>query len=396
MPESEATEVGDLKEVQQLIRIGQAQGYLTYEDIQEVLGECELLDTSDIESVYQLLQKAGINVGEGTESSAAKPKAELEEEEKKADESVPVDDSVRMYLRSIGRVPLLTSSEEVELARRVQKGDGQVSYDQVRNCLRFFPTEARDPDREYTVTVCGGEHGICDIGGETTASDALWQFRTAPADTPLRVVGSLPASGERDVEVERDIIVEFSDVVAAESVRDRVIRVVDVRRREVAGTVSRDESCPWRVRFQPAAPLRHRNRFTVTVRRSPRGVSAEDSRCLARDQKFSFHSTPAKAAPRVVKTDPVDGATDFDAARPLSITFDRRLAPESVNTQTVLVYDAMNNSVAGTFHYDDERRQIRILLCRRTLNTRYYPESIAQVFCCELLKTLKELQELST
>jgi len=356
--EGQPTEIGDMKEVRQLVHKGQDQGYLTYQDIQEALGQCEFLDTSNIEEIYGLLQKAGVSVGE--EEAREEPESEAEEEEREA-EAVPVDDSVRMYLRSIGQVPLLTAQEEVELARRVQKGNGEVVYDRVRNCLWFHPHEPRDPDREYTVTVRGGEHGIRDIGLGPMAHDVLWAFRTHSAEAPLTVTGSLPRAGERDVEVDRDIIIEFSDLLAGESVQDGVITIADDKRRKVEGTVSLDEEKPWRLRFKPAAPLRHRNKFTVTVRARHEGVTSIDGRRLARNHKFSFRSTLAKAAPRVVASEPAEGATDFDVARALVVTFDRRLDPDSVNADTVRLYDAMNSLVAGALYYDDERCEVRFV-----------------------------------
>ncbi len=360
MSEGEAPEVGDIKQVQQLITKGQEQGYLTYEDIQEMLGECDFLDTSDIEQVYQALQKAGISVVEDAESARQEAETDPEDEEKET-ESVPLDDSVRMYLRSIGQVPLLTREEEVELARRVQKGEGPVVYDPARNCLRFEPKEARDPDREYTVTVRGSEHGVRDLGASPMPSDTLWIFHTVHVGAPLTVVASQPAPGERNVEGDRDIVVEFSDVVAAKSVRDGVIRVSDGKGRVVEGSVARDEAQPWRVRFRPRQPLKHRNKFTATVHKGSEGVAAEDGRLLRRTRKFHFRSTRGKAAPRVVGTEPAEGATDFDIARRLVVTVDRRLNPASVNHKTVRLCDAMNNPVEGTVHYDDERREIRFI-----------------------------------
>jgi len=360
LPEDEATKVGDIAEVQQLISKGQEQGYLTYEQVQDTLGECEFLDTGDIEDIYRLLHNAGINVAEDEESATEELEAELEEEQKQT-ESVPVDDSVRMYLRKIGQVPLLTAEEEVELARRVRKGEGEVTYDRLRNCLKFTPNQPWDPGREYTVAVRGGEHGIYDLAGEMMRREAVWVFYVDEPDSPLRMVSSLPRNGEEDVEVSRDIIVEFNDLVAADSVHDDVMSVVDGQQRVVEGTVSLDEDQPWRVRFAPAEPLKHRNEFTVTICAGDEGVKSEDGRVLARKRKFSFRSTQAKAAPRVVETDPVDGAEDFDIGRAICVNFDRRLAPDSVNAETVRLHDAMDNPASGTIHYDDEHRQVRFI-----------------------------------
>ncbi len=360
MPEGEATKAGDIEEVQQLISKGQEQGYLTYEQVQDTLGECEFLDTSDIEDIYRLLHKAGINVSEDKESATEELEAELEEEEK-ATESVPVDDSVRMYLRKIGEVPLLTAAEEIELARRVKKGEGEVTYDRLRNCLKFTPNEPRDADREYTVTVRGGEHGIYDITGNMMPYEAVWTFHVDEPDSALRLVNTLPKNGEKDVEVSRDIIVEFNDLIAADSVHDEVISVVDGQGRVVEGSVTVDEDRPWRICFTPAQPLKHRNEFTVTIYNGGEGVKSKGGRGIARKRKFSFHSTPAKAAPRVVETDPADKAEDFDIGRAICVKFDRRLDPDSVSAESVHLHDAMDNPVSGTIHYDDERRQVRFI-----------------------------------
>jgi len=375
LPADEATQIADIEEVQRLISKGQEQGYLTYEQIQDTLGECELLNTSDIEDIYRLLHKAGVSVAEDEESALEGLEAELEEEEKET-ESVPVDDSVRIYLRNIGQVALLTAEEEIELARRVKKGDGEITYDSFRNCLRFTPKHPRDPNREYTVTVRGGEHGIYDITGEMMPRDAVWTFRTGGPDCPLRVANTLPAAGEKNVEVDRNIIVEFDDLVAADSVGDDLIIVVDGRGRTVEGTVSLDRERPWRVCFEPAKPLKHRNRFTATVRAGENGVRTEDGRVLGKKHKWTFSTTQAKAAPRLVATDPADGDKESDIARAIRMDFDRRLDPASVNQQTVRLRDAMNNPVSGAVVYDDEQRQVRFIPDKPLMRQMVYTLSI--------------------
>ena len=85
MSADEATQIADIEEVQQLLSKGQEQGYLTYEQIQDTLGECESLDTSDIEDIYRLLHKAGISVAEDEESATEELEAALEEEGKETE-----------------------------------------------------------------------------------------------------------------------------------------------------------------------------------------------------------------------------------------------------------------------------------------------------------------------
>jgi len=147
----------ELEEVQALMARGRQRGFLTYVEIQEALAECELLDASEIDEIYRALQETGVRVME--EDDVEEEMAhELDEEQVEVD-AVPIDDSVRMYLRDIGRVPLLTAAEEVELARRIQKGEGAVSYDRLSNCLVFTPNHRLDPDTVYTVTALPNGQG---------------------------------------------------------------------------------------------------------------------------------------------------------------------------------------------------------------------------------------------
>ena len=117
-----------------LFKKGRNNGLLTMQDLEQVsaLG----LDEASVEQFYDRLEKEGIIV----ECVLPSPEAELLPEEGDLDaleevlpaelaetdelmKGTPIDDPVRMYLREIGKIPLLTADEETELAERMSRGD---------------------------------------------------------------------------------------------------------------------------------------------------------------------------------------------------------------------------------------------------------------------------------
>ncbi len=118
-------------EVRQLINLGRERGYLLYDEVNDVLPE-GIHSPEDLDDMFLLFDSLGIEMVESEEKYKAKVelKAAGKEEPEKVDLSPgtleKTNDPVRMYLREMGTVPLLTREGEVEIARRIERGEKNV------------------------------------------------------------------------------------------------------------------------------------------------------------------------------------------------------------------------------------------------------------------------------
>src|SRR5690349_8104526 len=135
----------DVEELQKLVQEGTEKGFLTYDEIVAGLEEVELTK-EQVEDFYTYLIDHGIELMEG-EQHKRPPHEQPEPEEEKApkiDLTVePSLDSLRLYLREIGKVPLLTADQEVYLAKRIERGDMAAKTHMIEANLRLVVSIAK-------------------------------------------------------------------------------------------------------------------------------------------------------------------------------------------------------------------------------------------------------------
>ena len=166
------------KDVEKLVLLGKKKGFLTYDEVNEALSE-NIETTEEIDKVFDILEGKDIKVIESEDveetavaaTSAAEEPSEEEtreqeirrtreesrEDEVYADKFIPLDDPVKMYLKQMGAIPLLSRENEIRLAKRIE--EAEIKYAEAL----FKTVYARKCAMDIVTSVLAGEKNAEDV-----------------------------------------------------------------------------------------------------------------------------------------------------------------------------------------------------------------------------------------
>ena len=144
-------ELQELEEVKLLVTKGQTTGVLTYSEVATALAEVDI-DETDVEELHTFLEKSEIELVEEVDPAAKANEVERASDtkgrrRKKATLDLRPDmttDSLQLFLKDIGKVRLLTAQEEVDLAKRIERGDLDAKQKMVESNLRLVVSIAKN------------------------------------------------------------------------------------------------------------------------------------------------------------------------------------------------------------------------------------------------------------
>ena len=131
-------QTGFKQDIDKLVELGKKKGFLTYTEVNETLSD-EVHSSEEIDKVFDILDGKDIKVieeaeeeegeltdkldEESREQEIRRVREEAREEEVYSDKFIPLDDPVKMYLKQMGSIPLLSRENEISLARRIEEAE---------------------------------------------------------------------------------------------------------------------------------------------------------------------------------------------------------------------------------------------------------------------------------
>ncbi|MBC9252477.1 RNA polymerase sigma factor RpoD [Pseudomonas alcaligenes] len=195
--------------LKELISRGREQGYLTYAEVNDHLPE-DISDPEQVEDIIRMINDMGINVFESAPDADALLLAEADTDEAAAEEAaaalaaVETDigrttDPVRMYMREMGTVELLTREGEIEIAKRIEEG-----IREVMGAIAFFPGTVDSILGEYQRIVSEGGRLSDVLSGYIDPDDGSLPAEEVPVDLKSATPAAEAAEDEEEAEGDSD------------------------------------------------------------------------------------------------------------------------------------------------------------------------------------------------
>lgn len=149
-------------EIQKKIKDGIIKNTMTYTEVIDILDGIEY-DVDQIEKIFDMIEGMGVKIQSDVDPNLENIIDAIPEAEAHMvvlNDSVSVDDPVRMYLKEMGKVPLLSADEEIEIARQVEAGNEQAREKLARGQFKV--------GSQYCQTLCRTRHVVfgLDPGGQ--------------------------------------------------------------------------------------------------------------------------------------------------------------------------------------------------------------------------------------
>ncbi len=203
-----------IPEVKQLIALGREKGFVTFDEINELLSN-DIISTELIDDVLMLLAQLKIDVLDNNNKKNSllahsnieeEGSSENEEEEVSIESAISTDDPVRLYLREMGNIPLLTREEEIEVAKEIEEGQKKV----IKSVLSF-PTTAIQI-MEIAENIKMGNMKIKDIidvdDDLDTDSDEIMDYEELDEEE-LKIL-----KDEKETKIKEDFLEVLEDIVS--------------------------------------------------------------------------------------------------------------------------------------------------------------------------------------
>ncbi len=132
------------KDIEKIIALGKQKGYLTYNDVNELLPE-DISSSADIDKIFELLGDENIQLVENDDDKEQEKELEVSKEDllneqlKLEERFLPLDDPVKMYLKQMGSISLLSREHELDLAKKIE--DAEEKFKRAALTTKFVRNE---------------------------------------------------------------------------------------------------------------------------------------------------------------------------------------------------------------------------------------------------------------